>query len=140
MIVHYLQLVVFPRGLVISYFDWPIVHDLAPAVFPGAALLLALLVLSMRSPAPWRWWPGVYRAWFFLILGPTSSVLPNFTEIAAERRMYLPLASIVGACRGGDLAASSPERSSALLCVTLGAARRWRRNRDYQSAIAALVE
>ena len=31
---------------------------------------------------------------FFLILAPTSSVLPIVTEVAAEHRMYLPLAAV----------------------------------------------
>ena len=35
---------------------------------------------------------GFPGAWFFLILAPTSSVLPIVTEVAAEHRMYLPLA------------------------------------------------
>src|SRR5207253_709284 len=34
-------------------------------------------------------------AWFFLILGPSSSVVPIVTEIAAERRFYLPLLAVV---------------------------------------------
>jgi tetratricopeptide (TPR) repeat protein len=34
-------------------------------------------------------------AWVFLILAPSSSVLPIVTEVAAEHRMYLPLAGIV---------------------------------------------
>ena len=38
---------------------------------------------------------GFLGAWFFLILAPTSSVLPMSVEVAAERRMYLPLAAVV---------------------------------------------
>jgi hypothetical protein len=38
---------------------------------------------------------GFVGLWFFLMLAPTSSFLPNFTEIAAERRMYLASISIV---------------------------------------------
>ena len=33
--------------------------------------------------------------WFFAILAPSSSVVPIASEVAAERRMYLPLASLV---------------------------------------------
>lgn len=40
-------------------------------------------------------WLGVLGAWFFLILAPSSSIVPIATEVMAERRMYLPLASIV---------------------------------------------
>jgi len=92
-IVHYLHLAFVPRGLVIDYFGWPIVHDLSLAVAPGL-FILALLALTVAACVR-RWWPGFLGAWFFLILAPTSSVLPNFTEIAAERRMYLPLAAVV---------------------------------------------
>jgi len=34
-------------------------------------------------------------AWFFLILAPSSSVLRSSTEVAAEHRMYLPLAAVI---------------------------------------------
>ena len=43
----------------------------------------------MRSPAAFA------GAWFFLILAPTSSVLPIVTEVAAEHRMYLPLIGVI---------------------------------------------
>jgi hypothetical protein len=92
-IVHYLHLAFVPRGLVIDYFGWPIVHDLSAALAPGV-FVLALLVLSIAACIR-RWWPGFLGAWFFLILAPTSSFMPIFTEIASERRMYLPLAAVV---------------------------------------------
>ena len=38
---------------------------------------------------------GFLGGWFFATLAPSSSVLPLATEIAAERRMYLPLAALV---------------------------------------------
>jgi hypothetical protein len=92
-IVHYLRLAFWPSGQTIDYFDWPLVHGIAPAILPGL-FLLALLLFSAVACLH-RSWLGFLGAWFFLILGPTSSFLPNFTEIAAERRMYLPLASVV---------------------------------------------
>jgi protein O-mannosyl-transferase len=92
-IVYYLRLVFWPQGQAIDYFDWPIVHGWGPVILPGLIVLL-LLAATVYACAR-RAWPGFLGAWFFLILAPTSSVLPIFTEIAAERRMYLPLASIV---------------------------------------------
>jgi hypothetical protein len=92
-IVHYLALTFWPRGQVIDYFDWPIVQNIAAALAPG--LFLGFLILIAAAACYRRWWPGFLGAWFFLILSPTSSVLPNFTEIAAERRMYLPLAAVI---------------------------------------------
>jgi tetratricopeptide (TPR) repeat protein len=38
---------------------------------------------------------GFVGAWFFLILAPSSSVVPVATEIIAEHRMYLPLAAVL---------------------------------------------
>ncbi len=37
---------------------------------------------------------GLLGAWFFLILAPTSSILPS-ADLAFEHRMYLPLAAVV---------------------------------------------
>ncbi len=93
-IVHYLRLAFAPSPLVFLY-DWP----LAPvplwrawqaALLTGLAALTAVGVVR-RLPAAFL---GV---WFFLILAPSSSVLPIVTEVAAEHRMYLPLAAVVTA-------------------------------------------
>jgi protein O-mannosyl-transferase len=92
-IIYYLRLIFWPRGQTIDYFDWPIVHGWSPAILP--ALILLLLVALTFIACVKRQWPGFLGAWFFLILAPTSSILPIFTEIAAERRIYLPLASVV---------------------------------------------
>ena len=92
-IVHYLRLAIVPVPLVFSYFDWAPARSLV-SVAPQAALLAALLGFSVvalvrRRPL------GFLGAWFFLILAPTSSVVPIPTEVAAEHRMYLPLAAVV---------------------------------------------
>ena len=62
-------------------------------LIPGIVimLLLGLTVWALFRKPAW----GFLGVWFFLILGPTSSFLPIVTEVAAEHRMYLPLASIV---------------------------------------------
>jgi protein O-mannosyl-transferase len=62
----------------------------APSLLALAGLLAATVVAVVRRH-PWGF-PGV---WFFALLAPSSSVLPLATEIAAERRMYLPLAAVV---------------------------------------------
>jgi hypothetical protein len=51
----------------------------------GAFVYLSLISL-WRKP-----WLGFLGVWFFVILAPSSSMVPIFTEIAAEHRMYLPL-------------------------------------------------
>ena len=72
---------------------WPIatrIGQIIPAASVIAALLAATLWALRRAPAL-----GFLGAWFFLILAPTSSFVPIVTEVAAERRMYLPLAAVV---------------------------------------------
>jgi Tfp pilus assembly protein PilF len=52
--------------------------------------------------AIWRQRPeGFAGAWFFLILAPTSSFIPVATEVAAEHRMYLPLAAVIAVAVAG---------------------------------------
>jgi tetratricopeptide (TPR) repeat protein len=92
-ILHYLRLAFWPTPLVLDYDGWPIARGLADAL-PNVAVVLSLLALTLwalrRRPAL-----GFLGACFFLILAPSSSVLPTPTEIVAERRMYLPLAAVV---------------------------------------------
>ncbi len=92
-ILHYLRLALYPHPLCLDYSDWPIVRSLSAAM-PEAAVILGLLGSSlwalMRAPKL-----GFLGAWFFLILAPSSSIVPIVTEPAAERRMYLPLLSVV---------------------------------------------
>src|SRR5262245_63090710 len=59
---------------------------------------------------------------FFLILAPSSSIVPILTEVMAERRMYLPLAAVVTlvVLAGHTLVASRrPRLASVLLTVAL---------------------
>jgi Flp pilus assembly protein TadD len=92
MIVRYLRLAFWPRGLVLDYGE-PLhvtFGDIAPYFIAVAALLVATVVALVRSPAI-----GFAGAWFFLTLAPTSSIMPISTEAGAERRMYLPLMAVV---------------------------------------------
>jgi protein O-mannosyl-transferase len=89
---HYLRLAVVPNPLVFDY-GWPAARSLTQ-VWPQALLLsalvgLTLLALIKRQPF------GFLGAWVFLILAPTSSVLPIASEVAAEHRMYLPAAAVI---------------------------------------------
>lgn len=88
-ILHYLRLAVWPTPLVVDYYDWPVGWT------PTAVLTVAALVAGTAWAVWWRSRLGFVGAWFFLILAPSSSVVPIATELAAERRMYLPLAAIV---------------------------------------------
>lgn len=91
-IVHYLRLVVWPRPLVLDY-SWPVARGGIGSVLPYALGIAALVV--MTGWALLRLKPvGFLGAWFFLILAPTSSVLP-IADVAFEHRMYLPLVAVV---------------------------------------------
>lgn len=90
-IVHYLRLVLWPSPLVLDY-DWrpsTVVSSLLPASFIGLLLFAGAIAFYRRRPL------GFAIVAFFLLLAPTSSVLPVVTEVAAEHRMYLPLALVI---------------------------------------------
>lgn len=92
-LIHYLRLAAYPRGLVLDYSDWPRTISF-PSLLPRALVLLFLFGASLWAIRQRRWW-GFWGAWFFLLLAPSSSLLPLPTEPAAERRMYLPLLAIM---------------------------------------------
>jgi tetratricopeptide (TPR) repeat protein len=86
----YFKLVVWPRPLFIHY-HLPYLETigeswmyLAPIALMG---IVTLVVLWQNKPL------GFLGTWIFAILAPTT-VVPIVTEIAAERRMYLPLAAL----------------------------------------------
>jgi tetratricopeptide (TPR) repeat protein len=64
--------------------------DTWPAVAAVGALVVASAVLAAVRPRL-----GYAGAWVFLLLGPSSSVVPIVTEVGADRRMLLPLAALV---------------------------------------------
>ncbi len=86
----YLRLAVWPWPLAIHY-EIPYLTTLSaawPWLAPVALLgLVTLMLLARRSAI------GFVGAWVLLILSPTL-IVPITTEIAAERRMYLPLAAL----------------------------------------------
>jgi tetratricopeptide (TPR) repeat protein len=92
-IVHYLRLSFVPWPLSLDYDGWPTARSILQ-VAPYALFVIVLLTATAFAIARRQPW-GFVGAWFFALLAPSSSVLPLATEIAAERRMYLPLAAIV---------------------------------------------
>ncbi len=104
-LVHYGRLTFWPAPLCFDY-GWPIAEGLGQ-VWPQALLVIGAGVASaiaLLRRNPW----GFVGAWFFVILAPTSSVLPIVTEVAAEHRMYLPAAGLLAAL--GVLAARGLRR------------------------------
>ena len=139
-IVHYIRLAILPTPLVFMY-SWPPAGWLAGlpyVVFLGALLWKTISLARQRHPLAL---PGI---WFFLILAPSSSVLPIATEVAAEHRMYLPLAAVlvlvvVGYRRVAVLPQRGPIVAAIVAIIAVGlATNTYSRNHDYQS-IASLM-
>jgi len=93
-LLEYLRMSVWPTGLSIVH------HAPAPEAWhqwvPQGLVVFILLGVTVGGLLQRRWW-GFVGVWCFLILAPTSSVLPITYEPMAERRMYLPLMALVPA-------------------------------------------
>ncbi len=88
-ILRYLRLLAIPWGFTID----PDIR--VPPLWLGAlawAALLALAILAWRRRATW----GLWLLAGFVLLLPSSSVFPA-ADLAADRRMYLPLAAFAAA-------------------------------------------
>lgn len=116
-IVRYLRLAFWPDPLVLDY-------DVRQVTsFPQVALQFVLLSAAFALGL----WGFVRRkAWafsilaVFILLAPTSSVLPIVTEIAAEHRMYLPLALIVAtlmSLKSPEFQDASPRRATVIIAA-----------------------
>jgi tetratricopeptide (TPR) repeat protein len=66
----------------------------AARIVPYACLIGVLLLITCVA---WFKRPtvGFLGVWFFVILAPSSSVVPLVTQTVAEKRMYLPLLGVV---------------------------------------------
>jgi tetratricopeptide (TPR) repeat protein len=89
-IVHYLKLAFWPSGMSLDY-GWPAAESLEAVLLPAifVALLFGLTIWALVKNSPL----GFLGAWFFSILGPTSSFVP-IKDAAFDHRMYLPLAAV----------------------------------------------
>ncbi|MBT3295337.1 MAG: tetratricopeptide repeat protein [Verrucomicrobia bacterium] len=148
-ILHYLRLCVWPRPLLLAY-DWPLASG-GIVVMVQTALVGGLLVLSLWGL--WRrHWAGFVGTVFFLVLSPTSSILPSL-QVIHEHRMYVSLAAVVTLAVAGVQAALTriprvsavvarqPKSAFAVLPPILVVAVLFgimtvQRNRDYHSEIA----
>lgn len=91
-VARYVRLSLWPSPLVFDYGVRP-VTEVARWLAPGLGVL-ALLALTAWGLAK-RSGLAFLGAWWFVILAPTSSVLPIVTELVVEHRAYLPLAAVV---------------------------------------------
>ncbi|HEX8371715.1 MAG TPA: tetratricopeptide repeat protein [Chthoniobacterales bacterium] len=88
----YLKLSVWPSPLIFDY-GAETVTSFGDIIAPG---ILVLLLLFLTGVALWkRPVIGFAAAAFFIILAPSSSVVPVLTQTVAEHRMYLPLAAFL---------------------------------------------
>lgn len=132
-IAHYLRLFVWPHPLVLDY-GTMLVTDWS-RVLPAAVLVLGLAGVSV-----WGAWRG--RAWsfcgllFFVVLAPSSSIVPIASQTMAEHRTYLPLAGLCALVAAGGVAWLRARVWIAFVVVAaaLGAAT-WSRNADYSSRV-----
>ena len=120
---HYLRLAVWPTDLVLDY------GMVRPIRMGGVAPFLVLLILGVAlvlwlNIVKRRW--GFLGAWFLVTLAPASSVVPVYTAVGAERRMYVPMMALtaavvlaVFALMRRSLAASRTVISATALAVTV---------------------
>ncbi|MAE65731.1 MAG: hypothetical protein CMJ18_15790 [Phycisphaeraceae bacterium] len=143
---HYLYLSVWPAwpdSLVFDYW-WKAAESLREIWH--YAIVIVLLAAASIWGALWRrqWW-GFAGAWFFVVLAPTSTILP-ILDIAVEHRMYLPVIAIVVLVVFGIgmlLHRFVPEHRRVAACViavvfasgVLGAAT-YRRNAEYRTEVS----
>ena len=130
----YLRLVLWPDPLIFDY----------GAIFPNPGIKLALSAIALggllvAGAAALRFRPrrGFLIAAFFLILSPTSSIVPVATQPIAENRVYLASSAIVAMVVLGIHALGG---SRAYLMALLGAfaltLQTIQRNTVYQSEIS----
>ena len=140
-VITYLRLAAWPHPLIFDrgpmWVSRPM--DVAPYALAVAALIAAS-VFALRQPAersPGLRALGFAGAWFFIILAPTSSIVPGTTQMIVEHRMYLPLAAILALGVVGAAALIGRRGLVALLLLALPLA--WltaRRNEAYRSNLS----
>ena len=133
-VLHYLQLALWPAQLCIDY-EWPIAKHAADIMLP-ALPLLALAALTLWGLVR-RHWAAFFGVWFFGLLAPSSSFMP-VKDLAFEHRMYLPLAGVVAALVAGGyyLLCDRPAVWGGLVFCGLTLAcgiRTFARNSDYET-------
>jgi len=133
-VVQYLSLSFWPHPLILHYGNDVVANPLDVAA-PMAllALLLAGTIYALwRQPAL-----GFLGAWFFVILAPTSSVVPLHGQTMAEHHLYLSLAAVLALTILVLHAVLGPRIVVAglVLALALGSLT-FERNRDYLTDVS----
>lgn len=129
----YLKLVVWPGNLIFDH-GMAFTTGLAavPFVLGLTAVVACTLVLLRRHPPA-----GFGLAWFFLLLLPSSSVVPLYLQPVAESRPYLASAGLVAAVVIGAYRLLGPCCFYAVPPLLLiGSTLTLQRNLDYQDDVA----
>ncbi len=134
-IVRYVRLAFWPQGQVFDY-GTPTIASVSEvwmqlALLLGAGGIVVWLLLRNRVA-------GLWGAVFFLLLAPSSSIVPVATQTMAEHRMYLALAALLAWAAAGvrSLPLSSNARTLlAFLVVATLAAVTVARNDVYRSEV-----
>jgi Flp pilus assembly protein TadD len=133
-ILHYLQLAAWPYPLCFDYYGSPLAGTGLNFLLPTLviAILLGATVWLCKTNSAC----GFVGAWFFLILAPSSSIIP-LDSPAYEHRMYLSLAAVVvlGVTEMHALFGRRTLAVAVLLAIVLGVVT-WRRNQDFRSNVA----
>jgi tetratricopeptide (TPR) repeat protein len=142
-ILHYLRLSVFPHPLILDYHWLPAYPERPLLWIPGFIIIGVLGVTGLVGVIRNRWW-GVVLAFFFLVLGPSSSFIP-VADLAFEHRMYLPLSAVlvtIVLAGGALLSRIDPHAArrimgiAAAVVVVVFAMLTIRRNVDYQTGVS----
>jgi protein O-mannosyl-transferase len=89
-ILHYLRLIVWPDILCLDY-GWPAAQGWGRVVLPAVCIGAGV---ALGAWGTWRRRPWGYPLfWFFVVLAPSSTLIP-IADFAAERRVYLALAGL----------------------------------------------
>ena len=136
-ILHYLRLTIVPEGFCLDY-GWPLKSGAAEIAGP------LLVIVGLMGATVWalRFKPEVafLGCWFFLVLAPSSSIIP-IADVMVEHRMYLSLAAVIAAGVLGIRALARNLSSTArwacgIAAVVLLTGLTLRRNQDYESKLA----
>jgi len=90
----YLWRAIVPVNLI---FDYGAVVEKDPSVLVPSVIVMLVIMAAIGWALAKKPVLGFLGTWVFLVLGPTSSIIPVATQTLAEHRMYVPLASIMAA-------------------------------------------
>jgi Flp pilus assembly protein TadD len=140
-VLEYLRLIVWPHPLIFDAFTYNSVAEISENLWE--VIPSALVIVPLLAATAWAVWKrpalGFLGAWFFVILTPSSSVVP-VTDLVWEHRVYLSLAAPVVLGLAGLMELERKwrwHRWIPVACLVLfwGALSAWR-NLDYRSAFA----